>query len=1287
VSWLQVAAIGVMDGAQEVLAVASTSLRLDGVGVTPNTPFTLNSVNWQANYLSGQGLRFTLASGDYVTAAQAQALLRALTYKNTADTDANLTDGARVLTVSAQDAVGNITTTPAKAVLGINVQNPAAAASNPLTTTDANGDGVLGDQFTVRFSELVRVDRVTNTANWSVSGGLSLGTGFAVQALNTVTIDGVAYASEYRVTGGTGYTYTTGTVLTIGSANVVDTAGAAAGANVSFTMTDIVAPGAPTPPLTISGDNFINSNERAEITNIVFTHGSSSLGDVMKLYRDGVLIKSVNMVVGSSNTTIQMSSDDWGTDGGHSFSARIEDAAGNLGVISSSKIVNVDTGIAPGVAIIQIEHDAGGSGVADAGDRIIVTFNEAAQLTAANLNSAVFGTGATVAAIGAAQGNSASWQITLGVNPTLTGGQIVEFSGLIDVAGNSGSTGNFVVAADIFNSPGKPVIGNVATNNVLSSNEASQTQVISVGLSQSKAGDVVKLYMDGVQVGSQVVSTNGQGVIEFNMTKDVWGADGNRTLTASVQRESGTVVFGDFVRTIQVSAEASNWSMESNIVWFDPDRLIGSYAIDEGVATWAASASNSVATQNVASSQFKLIRGVNGHAAVLSVKDSSHGTAEGMALKSYMNFSKPTDGFSLVTGTSPFYTLIANRDFGSPNQFNSMVVWGMTDSATPGLISGAGPSQFSVRNNRDLVLDLAFVGPGQFPNSALANVNYMYQVQTNPGVRSVDFLINGTAVSINNALTGTGLDTKYSASNDIAGQLGNAFWGFNGTLQDVVFAMGVISTARRQEMDTYVAEKNRTVGTEIKPSALAGTYDLSLSNAATVLLDDVLTLNSELGVASDTVTIAGSDYVNSGASADTVRAKDLAFRYIDGGLGFDTFALHSQFTGGVFNLSDYVSNARGISGGLSGTGNADDIRVNTNGYHKLLGFEKLDFSQSTVKQTITVAAVDVDQLAEKNLVGDPNRAANTSNLYAELGSNDYLVVSGFANTTPLRGFWKDANGVVYDRKYSVTGGTIGAGDTANLFVRGGDDAPELGNTSTAGTYAVGGGSTTINLSFSESMVVNALTAGEFSITHSGGTVTATSASMTASGLTVGYSGGQLSGVLRLQYSGTQLVDLQGDQLRFKDISLGTSSADTLDGSARSTHQALIGNAGNDVISGGSGDDLIMGGAGNDNLMGGLGADIFRFIKFEAGQDTVTDFNVTQGDKLDLRSLLSDTGLTLDNQSLYLSLVDGVGQKTLKVDTLGTGNFSSADMTVVLTSPQGINDNLATLIDQKVFLVV
>ena len=61
-------------------------------------------------------------------------------------------------------------------------------------------------------------------------------------------------------------------------------------------------------------------------------------------------------------------------------------------------------------------------------------------------------------------------------------------------------------------------------------------------------------------------------------------------------------------------------------------------------------------------------------------------------------------------------------------------------------------------------------------------------------------------------------------------------------------------------------------------------------------------------------------------------------------------------------------------------------------------------------------------------------------------------------------------------------------------------------------------------------------------------------------------------------------------------------------------------------------------------------------------------------------------MTTSTMDQFLRLVDGVGEKTLKVDLIGTSNFTNPDMTVILTNPVGLNADLDTLIDQRVFMV-
>ena len=57
-------------------------------------------------------------------------------------------------------------------------------------------------------------------------------------------------------------------------------------------------------------------------------------------------------------------------------------------------------------------------------------------------------------------------------------------------------------------------------------------------------------------------------------------------------------------------------------------------------------------------------------------------------------------------------------------------------------------------------------------------------------------------------------------------------------------------------------------------------------------------------------------------------------------------------------------------------------------------------------------------------------------------------------------------------------------------------------------------------------------------------------------------------------------------------------------------------SGDDDLRGGEGDDILFGGKGTDTLTGGSGSDVFQFT-LSSGQDTITDFNISEGDKIQL----------------------------------------------------------------------
>lgn len=74
------------------------------------------------------------------------------------------------------------------------------------------------------------------------------------------------------------------------------------------------------------------------------------------------------------------------------------------------------------------------------------------------------------------------------------------------------------------------------------------------------------------------------------------------------------------------------------------------------------------------------------------------------------------------------------------------------------------------------------------------------------------------------------------------------------------------------------------------------------------------------------------------------------------------------------------------------------------------------------------------------------------------------------------------------------------------------------------------------------------------------------------------------------------------------------------------NDVALGNAGNDAVFGGLGNDWVFGGldkdlvygdAGDDTLTGGAGADRFVMGGTGGGTDTVTDFQFTQGDRIEI----------------------------------------------------------------------
>ncbi|QFT93296.1 Poly(beta-D-mannuronate) C5 epimerase 1 [Roseovarius sp. THAF9] len=115
-------------------------------------------------------------------------------------------------------------------------------------------------------------------------------------------------------------------------------------------------------------------------------------------------------------------------------------------------------------------------------------------------------------------------------------------------------------------------------------------------------------------------------------------------------------------------------------------------------------------------------------------------------------------------------------------------------------------------------------------------------------------------------------------------------------------------------------------------------------------------------------------------------------------------------------------------------------------------------------------------------------------------------------------------------------------------------------------------------------------------------------------------GSHYQGPGSLDYSGIEHV--RGSS--FDDVLIADWSVDRIEGQAG--NDIIMGRLKTDTLSGGAGNDTLSGGPGDDVMTGDGGADIFEFLENDdapRGNDrwaTITDFNSTEGDRIDLSQL-------------------------------------------------------------------
>jgi Ca2+-binding RTX toxin-like protein len=147
-----------------------------------------------------------------------------------------------------------------------------------------------------------------------------------------------------------------------------------------------------------------------------------------------------------------------------------------------------------------------------------------------------------------------------------------------------------------------------------------------------------------------------------------------------------------------------------------------------------------------------------------------------------------------------------------------------------------------------------------------------------------------------------------------------------------------------------------------------------------------------------------------------------------------------------------------------------------------------------------------------------------------------------------------------------------------------------------------------------------------------------------------------------------------------DTVFGGAGNDTVNGG--NGNDFLPGGIGGDTLSGSNGNDTICGGDGLDVLRGNAAADTFLFEGLTAlnNIDVIKDFNLSQGDKIDIHEVLS--GYDPINSALadFVRIANSGHDSLLSIDRDATGSSYGWTQIATIEKVTGISDESALVAD-------
>jgi large repetitive protein len=476
---------------------------------------------------------------------------------------------------------------------------------------------------------------------------------------------------------------------------------------------DITAPAAPSLTLVASSDSGASNSDA--ITNDdtptvrISLNGTGATapvaGDEVKVYLGNALVGlTVLSVSDIANDYVEITLSSLGADGAKNLTATITDVAGNEGEASSAITLTLDT-TAPALDSASIN-----------GATLTLTYDEAlaaATPVASDFSVTVNGNAVTPSALSM---NAAAGTITLTLPSAVVHGDSVAVSYTPGTNKTQDAAGNLAVSLsgdavtnatpDII-APAAPSLTLVAdsdsgaSNSDAITNDDTPTVRVSLngtGQTAPLAGDVVRIYLGGTEVGSATLIAGDITNDYVDITTSTLGADGAKSLTATVTDAANNVSTTSNTLTLTLDTTAPSLSgatvngaaltLTYNETLAGTTPAAGDFSVS---VNGSSAAPNSVAVNAAARTvTLTLATAVeNGDTVTVSYTPGSDRTQDvaGNSAASLVNQSVANATADTVAPAAPGLALLASSDSGVSNSDR------ITNDDTPTLrvtLNGAG---------------------------------------------------------------------------------------------------------------------------------------------------------------------------------------------------------------------------------------------------------------------------------------------------------------------------------------------------------------------------------------------------------------------------------------------------------------------------------------------------------------------------------------------------------------------------------------------------------------------